>query len=433
MNIPQNLFKSRVTRNACWLISGNIVNKLLSFLVGIWTARYLGPSNYGIINYAAAYTTFFLSLSSLGINSVIVKFFIDYPEQEGETLGTALVLQSISSVISIALIYIITFFVDYGNSVTISVVFLSSLGLFFCVFDTIKFWFQSKLQSKYAAIATTVAYALTSCYKLFLLITQKNVKWFALASSVDYLCIAVILLAVYVRKRGPKLSFSFAKAKSLLSSSCYYILSGLMVSIYVTSDKLMLNQLTNESAVGYYGTAFSICTIWVFVLSSIIESFSPMIMELHSKGELVQYNKKNRQLYAIIFYSSIIVGSFIFIFARIGINLLYGDAYLPAVVPLRIITWYVAFSYLGGARSLWIICEKKQKYMIHLNMGAAITNILLNLLFIPIWEASGAAFATLITQMITIVIFPVLIKDLRPNARLMLDAILLKDLKNKMI
>ena len=88
----KSFFKNRVTRNPCWLIGGNIVYKLIAFIVGIWTARFLGPSNYGLINYALAYTTFFFSLSSLGINSVIVKEFVDHPNEEGETMGTTLVL-----------------------------------------------------------------------------------------------------------------------------------------------------------------------------------------------------------------------------------------------------------------------------------------------------------------------------------------------------
>ena len=57
----RNIFKNKVVKNAGWIIGGNLANKVLEFLVGILTARYLGPSNYGLINYATAYTTFFAS------------------------------------------------------------------------------------------------------------------------------------------------------------------------------------------------------------------------------------------------------------------------------------------------------------------------------------------------------------------------------------
>ena len=94
----QSLRKNKVVKNAGWIIGGKVANKLLAFVVGIFAARYLGPSNYGLINYAAAYAAFFASLCTLGINSVIVKNFVDHPDQQGETIGTTLLLRAISSV-----------------------------------------------------------------------------------------------------------------------------------------------------------------------------------------------------------------------------------------------------------------------------------------------------------------------------------------------
>ena len=72
-----NFFKNKTVRNAGWLIGGRIVHIILSFVIGLLSARYLGPGNYGLINYATAFATFFNAFCTLGINSVIVKNFID--------------------------------------------------------------------------------------------------------------------------------------------------------------------------------------------------------------------------------------------------------------------------------------------------------------------------------------------------------------------
>ena len=73
------LAKNKTIQNASWLICGRIVHIILSFVIGLLSARYLGPNNYGLISYATAYGTFFTSFCTLGINSVIVKNFIDHP------------------------------------------------------------------------------------------------------------------------------------------------------------------------------------------------------------------------------------------------------------------------------------------------------------------------------------------------------------------
>ena len=104
---------------------------------------------------------------------------------------------------------------------------------------------------------------------------------------------------------------------------------------------------------------------------------------------------------------------------------------MPAVMPLKIITWYTAFSYFGVARNAWMVCNEKQKYIKYMYLPAAIINVLLNLAFIPLWGASGAAVASLITQIFTSIILPLCIKATRPNAKLMLEAIFLIDVFNK--
>ena len=423
MNKLGRILKSGVAKNAGWLIGGSIVQKMLAFVVGIYTARFLGPGNYGLINYASAYLTFFYAIATLGINNVLVKKLVDNPEREGEVLGTTLFLQCLSSIFSILIILGIVFILDYNETLTITVVFLSSIGLFFQVLDSIKYWFQAKLQSKFAAIATLIAYFISSLYKIVLLILGKSVEWFALATSLDYFCVAAFLIIVYKIKKGQKFRFSKELAKEIVKSSYPYIFSGLMASIYAATDKFMLKQMVNEETVGWYGTAVTVANVWTFILSAIIDSFNPVIMGYRSSN-FEQYRKTNIKLYRIVFYCSLFVSIIITVFADIGISVLYGEAYKGAIGPLRIVTWYVAFSYLGVARNAWIVCENQQKYITPIYVGSAVMNVILNLIFIPVWGTSGAAFASLITQICTVFVYPFFIKNMRGNVKLMLEGVL---------
>ena len=421
----RNIFKNKVVKNAGWIIGGRLVNKLLAFLVGILTARYLGPSNYGLINYAAAYISFFASICTLGINSIIVKNFVDHPDEEGKTIGTTLLLRAVSSLLSALMIVGIVGIVDRDEPLTVVVVALCSVGLIFQIFDTLNYWFQARLQSKYSALASLASYAAVSVYKIVLLVLGKSVEWFALASALDYTVLAVVLAAAYFKNGGQRFTASWAKAKELLSSSTSFIISGLMISIYACTDKLMLKQMLGEASVGYYSLASAISVSWAFVLSAIIDSLYPEIVQSFNTNR-IYYERKNRQLYAIVFYTSLFMSAAICLLARPFIEILYGASYLPAVQPLRIVVWYTAFSYLGVARNAWMVCENRQKYLKYLYMGAAAINVVLNLLFIPPWGASGAAAASLITQIATIVLMPAVIRPLRPNTKLMLDAVLLR-------
>ena len=265
-----------------------------------------------------------------------------------------------------------------------------------------------------------------SVYKIILLALGKSVEWFAVASALDYIVLAVFLLIAYFKNGGTRFQYSLKKAKELLQSSSSFIIAGLMVSIYACTDKLMLKQMLGADAVGHYSLASTVSVSWAFILSAIIDSLYPEIVQSFQKDRL-RYERKNRQLYAIVFYVSLFVSAMICLVAKPFILILYGETYLPAVGPLRIVVWYTAFSYLGVARNAWVVCEGKQRYLKYLYLSAAAINVVLNLLLIPGGGAVGAAAASLLTQAATILAAPMLIPAMRENTRLMLQAILLRD------
>lgn len=423
------LFYNKSVQNAGWIIAGRIVQMIAAFFVGILSARYLGPSNYGLINYATAYTSFFSAFCTLGINSVIVKELINNEQAEGTVLGTSIVLKAVSSFLSSLMIVGIVAILDYGEPITIAVAALCSLGVIFNVLETFNYWFQSKLQSRISALATLVGYLVVSAYKIILMALKKNILYFAVSTSLDYLVVGILLIAFYFKYGGQRIKFSWEYGKILLKSSSHFILPALMVSIYAQTDKMMLKQLISDAENGYYSTAVSLCSAWCFILSAIIESMNPAIIEDYKNGNTNGFREKNILLYTLVFYISIIVSLLYCVAASPLVSVLYGEAYLPSIQPLRIITWYTAFSYLGVARNSWIVCENKQKYLIWIYISAAISNVILNLILIPLWGASGAALASLIAQFITTMVTPFFIKEIRPNVKMMIDGIMLKGLK----
>ena len=417
--------KNAESKNAMWLICGRVIQMILSLFVSIISARYLGPSNYGLISYGLAYASLFTSLCTLGINSVIIKNFYDKPEEQGLTIGTSIVLRFLSGVLSSISIFAISLVLDYGETTTIIVVCLCSVSLVFQALDSFSFWFQSQYNSKKTAVATLIAFLVASSYKIILLIFNMSVIWFAAANALDYLVLGILLFVFFKTCKGPALSFSWRKGKELLKTSYHYILSGAMVAVYGQTDKLMLKQMLNESSVGYYGVAVSVCGVWTFVLTAIIDSIYPTILRL-KEVDNEEYIRKNKQLYCIVFYISVFVSVCFLLLGQFVIRLLYGNEFLPASRVLMVISWYTAFSYLGVARNAWMVCEGKQKYLKWMYLLAAIINIGLNLLFIPFLHEVGAALASLITQVFTSIILPLIWKETRPNSIMMIRAILFK-------
>lgn len=109
------------------------------------TARYLGPSNFGLITYASSLVAFVLPIMQLGFSNVLVQEIVNKPDDEGKILGTAMFLSLLSSVFCIIGVTSFAFVVNPNEQETIVVCLLYSLILLFQALDHIEYWYQAKL------------------------------------------------------------------------------------------------------------------------------------------------------------------------------------------------------------------------------------------------------------------------------------------------
>ena len=409
----------KVAKNAAWIIGIRIVQSILALVISMLTARYLGPSNYGLISYASSVVAFVVPIMQLGLPNILVQEIVNKSKQEGEILGTSIVLSIISSFACILGVVAFANIVNVGETMTITVCALYSLLLLARAIEIVQYWFQAKLASKYVSITSFVAYTIVSGYKIFLLVTEKSIYWFAVSNALDYAIIGLVLLIIYRKLSGTRLSFSTALAKSMLTKSRYYIVSNMMITIFAQTDRIMLKLMIDDAAAGYYSAAVSCAGISGFVFSAIIDSMRPLIFE-SKKEDDVAFEKNVSLLYCIVIYLSIAQSVFVTLFALPIVNILYGSAYQKTIGILRVLVWYTTFSYMGAIRNIWILAENKQKYLWIINLSGALTNVLLNAILIPLLGGVGAALASLITQAYTNVIIGFLINPILHNNRLML-------------
>lgn len=422
MTARLSILKNRVFKNASWIIACKIVQSALSLVVTMLSARYLGPSGYGLINYAASLVTFVAPIMQLGFNSVLVQEIVNNPEKEGETLGSAITTSFLTSFLTIAGILSFVLVANRGERDTLIVCALYSILLVFQSVEMLQYWFQAKFKSKYTSVVMLIAYVAVSAYKIVLLVTGQNIYLFAVAQAIDYFIIAGLLMIIYKKVAPHKLAFSVRRVKELFAKSRYYIVSTLMIVIFSQTDRIMIKIMIDDSATGFYSAAVSCSTMTTFVFTAIIDSARPEIFESKKISE-AKFEKNISRLYSVIIYLSLLQCVFMTLLASPIVHILYGSEYEPTVDALRIVVWYTTFSYLGYVRNIWILAQGKQKILWILNLSGAVLNVALNFALIPLWGIYGAAFASLVTQIFTNVILNFFIPQVRHNNRLMLNGL----------
>ncbi len=412
-----SLSNTKVLKNASWIIVCKAAQALIALVITTISARYLGPSNYGLLHYAISVVSFAVPVAQLGLRNVLVEEIVSHPEREGESLGTTLGMSVVSSLFCVAGCLVFVSAVNTGERDTLIVCALYGVSLIFQMTEMIQCWYQAKLLSKYTSIVSLISYIIVAAYKIFLLVTQKSIYWFAVSYAFDYFLISAILLLLYGKLGKQKLSFSLSLGRVLFHRSRYYIVSSMMVTVFSQTDRIMIKMMVGNAENGYYATACACAGLTAFIFTAIIDSMRPMIFE-SKKLSRKEFERNISRLYSVVIYLALLQSVVLTLLSGPVVRLLYGQAYTPAIPLLRIITWYSAFSYMGSVRNIWMLAEEKQRYLWMINLTGAVMNVIGNLLLIPAGGAAGAAISSVLTQFFTNFLLCLIFRPIRTTAKL---------------
>lgn len=397
------------------MFAEQMLRMVAGLLVGIWVARYLGPAQFGVFNYALAFAALFSVITKLGLDNIVVRDLVRIPNQRDQYLGTAFWLKLGAAFAMLAAIAFTTQFTS-NDATTNLYIFIIASGTIFQAFEVIDFYFQSKVLSKFVSICKLTQLLISSLIKLYLIFLQADLFWFVLISLVDQLTLAVSLFFAYRYQRvgGFYRHFDRMIAKQLLHDSWPLIFSGLVIAIYMRIDQIMIKEMLGEKEVGLYSAAVRISEVWYFIPMIIANSLFPSIVNAKKVSEELYYTRLQR-LYNLMVWAAISIALPMTFLSDWLVILLYGEAYRAAGQILMIHIWAGVFVFLGVASSKWFISEGLQKYSTINTVVGAIVNVLLNFLLIPKYGIYGAAIATVFAQSVSSYFMNLAFKQTRSN------------------
>ncbi len=389
----------KIVDNIGWLFFDKILRMGVGLLVGVWIARYLGPEQFGLLNFATAFIGLFGAIAGLGLQGIVVRDIVRDPKSKEETLGTAAALQFVGGLIAYGLILVTIFWLRPDDVLAKTLVAILGSMMLFKASEAAMYWFESQVLSKYTVWVQNGSFLVFAAIKVVLILNNAPLNAFAWAMMAEALLVALLML-VMLGLRGPQLKqlrTTMARAKALLTDSWPLLLSGMAIMIYMKIDQIMLGQMIDDEAVGIYSAALRISEVWYFIPMAIVASVFPAILEAKKRSE-EQYYQRLQRLFDLIVLLSICVAVPMTFLSTPIISILFGSTYEEAGAVLAIHIWTAVFVFLGVASNRWFIIENRQMLSLQRTALGAMINIILNLLLIPRYGVLGAAWATVISQ-----------------------------------
>ncbi len=396
INFRSDSFKKYFS-NTSWLLFEKIARLILNFFVTIYVIRYLGPKEFGLYSYAISFYGLFVAFISLGLESISIRELVKHPEKRDEILGSVFYTQLVGAVIAISVIAL-TLLITSEELFTSSLILIISISSFFQTFNVIDYYFRSTVKAKYSVYVLFTSVLLVSLIKFTLIIVKAPIVYFIIAYAFEFVFNAIGYSAVYHMQKLKIVSWKFDKklALNLLKDSWPLILSGVVVSIYMKVDQVIIKKMLGAEEVGYYAAAVRLSESWYFIPVAISNAVFPAI--INAKNISIEfYHNRIQKLYDILAWTAIGISIPVSFFSTDIINLLYGNKFLPSATILTIYIWAGAAVFLGVASSQYLVTENLTKLSLIRTSLGMIVNVILNIILIPIYGIVGSAIATLIS------------------------------------
>lgn len=393
----------KITANMFYLVADKFLRLGVGLVVGVWVARYLGPEDYGLWNYALAFTALFSAFASLGLDAIVVREIVKTPEKKGMILGTAFYLKLLAGFATCACTTSISFLLQEKDSTITLLVFLSSVGFIFQSINVIDLFFQAKILSKFVVYAQNISFILISAVKILLILHSAGLFAFALAGATEIILTAFFLI-YYFLQRGEKITnwcFNRDIAANMLKDSWPLAFSFFSYVIYTRIDQVIIGNLLCPESVGYYSAAYKISEIPFLFIGALAQSLNPAMMRIYFEDK-VKYMRFYELASAIATLTGYIIFTAVFFAGENIVLMLYGKAYTQSGQILIILSAGQIFMFNAFFRSSHLTIANSQFVLLISTIVAAFLNTILNFIFIPSHGIAGAALTTVFTQAVSL-------------------------------
>ena len=409
-----------IFKNMSWLFISQIIASICGFIWTILMARYLGVSKFGIFGFATSLTGMMAILFDLGIGVHCVRHIATDYDSAPKYLGNIIPLKGILSIIGFILILLVLLLMKV-DELTLTVTLLFAIEqIIKKFFDFMNSTFQAFEEGKYQGIGNTILNTILLIFILIAIYTDIGL----IGIAISYLIANFIALfyAYHTLKKHitkPKYEFDKEFCKTVTIASIPFAITVILSSIYYSIDVVMLTNMMGNYATGIYNATYkliSVLTLFYSIYSAVIFPVMSKFYKNDEKMLLVSYEKSIKYLMIIILPLAIAT----VLYATDIIQLIYGHKYDAASSVLSILIWTVCLLFISGAGNTLLNATYKEVTVTKIYLMAAVFNIVLNLILIPILSYDGAAITTVLSDVLIVIVQSYVIykQGLGPNKKL---------------
>jgi O-antigen/teichoic acid export membrane protein len=375
---------------------GEAMARLIAFGATVYLARTLGADVYGVVVLATAVLLYFTFVTDCGVEALGVREVADRPEALAATLPAILGARLLVAGGLILLTLPVGLFLLPQPEGAI----LAIYGFTLLPFALGTKWAHLGLeQSGYASLGRMLTELVAT---VLILVTVRGPDDLARVPLAQVLgegagaFLSLRLLPSGVSRL--RVVLRAAEIRHLLSRSWPLVLHALLGLAIFNADFIFLRGFRDSAAVGLYAAAYTLVSFFLNLGAAYSMTLLPVLTRLRNDASATKALYDGSMAQVLAGAVPVAVGGFLV--ADQVVAMVFGAGYTASADPLRILIWTIPVALIRNVSQGALIAYGRQDQLLTTVAWAAGVNVLLNLLFIPRWGMSGAAVATLITEVV---------------------------------
>lgn len=386
-------------KNSIYNVIYKLLDALFPLISATYTARVLLASGVGKVSYAQNIAQYFVLIAALGIPSYGIREIArrrSDSEQTSKVFSELFFLNLLSTVVCVIVYYTAVLQLPYfAERKEISLI--AGLLIVFNAFN-VDWFYQGQEQFKYIAMRSFVIKIVSLCALFLLVRTEEDYiryMWIVcLTTGSNYIINMVKLksFGVNIRVKGIDLRPHLKPVLILLGTT-------VAIEMYTMLDTTMIGMMCAEENVGYYTNAMKLVKIVIMIITAIGGVLLPHLSSYYMQGDYEACSDIVKKVFQVMFFLFLPCCVGLFLTADVLMVALFGESFATAGVTMRIaslLTLALGFSNLFGTQVLLTFGEEKK--LLLCTVVGAVTNVLMNLYLIPIYQQNGAAVASVISE-----------------------------------
>lgn len=386
-------------KNFVYQTGYQVLATVLPLITTPYINRVLGAEQLGTYTYVANIANYFTIFAMLGFNNYGSKMIAATKHNENELAHTFSSIRKLQCLMATVVVAIYLLFVSLCIPENKPLYLIESLWIINCFIDIN--WFFWGLEKVKLTVTRNLIIKLITLLGIFIFVkTRKDILIYAFI-----LVIGTILSDVYlvsqVKKYVKGTRTTFYEMIIHIKPCIALFIPVVAMSIYQQMDKTMLGLLSTYEQVGYYSSADKIVNIPLGVITGLGTVSLPRIVSLISENKIMEYKKVVQKSISLVMFMCSAIAFGILAVSQEFVPLFFGSEFLPCVSLISLLAFVIFFKAISTVlvNQILIPNDNEKYYIISVFVGAFI-NLILNYSLIRKFDAVGAVYATLISELI---------------------------------